>query len=242
MDTLGVVNTPSKPLRILIVEDDPVFAGLHRDAAEAIGATATLCTTLAEATQAARAQAHDIVVLDRVLEGGESRDGLSLIHALDEMELTPAFLVVSALSGARHRIEGLNRGADDYLAKPFEVEELQARLLALARRIGARGASATILTAGRLELRRLTRSVHWQGKAIPVSEQGFDILIVLAERNGGVASRDALWREVWRDFPNLPPQPNVIEAAIRRLRVALVEVMGRDPIATVRRQGYRLDA
>lgn len=230
------------PLRILIVEDDPVFAALHREAVSAIGAVATVCASVIEAIRACRLEAHDIVVLDRVLEEGASRDGLALIEALDVMELTPAILVVSALGGARHRIEGLNRGADDYLSKPFEVEELQARLLALARRTGARAASATVLMVGYLELRRLTRSVHFRGKPIAVSEQGFDILLVLGERCGGVVSRETLWREVWRDFPNLPPQPNVIEAAIRRLRVALVEVIGEDPIATVRGRGYRLDA
>ena len=233
---------PAQGLRILIVEDDPVFAALHCEACEAIGAVATICASVADATKATLEHPHDIVVLDRVLEGGDSCDGLALIDALDAMEVTPAILVVSSLSGARHRIEGLNRGADDYLSKPFEVEELQARLLALARRTGARATSATVLTFGYLELRRLTRSVHWRGKAVAVSEQGFDILLVLCERGGSAVSRETLWREVWRDFPNLPPQPNVIEAAIRRLRVALVEVIGSDPIATVRGQGYRFDA
>lgn len=245
MKHLAVVTRsafPAQTLRILIVEDDPVFADLHREAVDAIGGVATICTNVASAARAARENAHDIVVLDRVLEGEETSDGLALIDALDEMEVTPAILVVSALAAPHHRIQGLNRGADDYLSKPFEVEELQARLLALARRTGARAASATILTVGYLELRRLTRSVHWRGKPIAVSEQGFEILLVLCERGGGVVARDALWREVWRDFSNLPPQPNVIEAAIRRLRVALVEVIGRDPIATVRGQGYRLDA
>lgn len=234
-------SSPTQALRILVVEDDPIFACLFRQTVEAIGAVPAVCASVAEATLAARQHAFDIVVLDRVLEDDDNRDGLDLIRALDEMEMTPAILVVSALSSARHRIEGLNRGADDYLSKPFEAEELQARLLALARRTGARAASATILTVGYLELRRLTRSVHWRGKAISVSEQGFDILLVLCERGGGVVTREVLWREVWRDFPNLPPQPNVIEAAIRRLRVALVQIIGRDPISTVRGQGYRLD-
>jgi two-component system OmpR family response regulator len=223
------------------VEDDPVFTALHREAVDAIGGVATVCASVGDAVAAARAHAHDIVVLDRVLEGDDACDGLALIEALDHMERTPAILVVSALGGARHRIEGLNRGADDYLPKPFEVEELQARLQALARRSGVRSESATILTVGSLELRRLSRSAHWRGQSIALSEQGFEILLVLAERHGGGATRDTLWREVWRDFPNLPPQPNVIEAAIRRLRVALVQVIGHVPIVTVRGHGYRLD-
>jgi two-component system, OmpR family, response regulator len=228
-----------RPLRVLIVEDDPVFAQAIVDTVLSIGGIASCATTLAEAVRAATLNAFDIITLDRIL-GGASADGLSMIECLHTMEIMPAILVISSLSGARHSVEGLTMGADDYLSKPFEPAELAARLLALARRIGTGGRSATITQVGKLEIRKLTRTVHWHGLPIDLSDQSFNILVLLADDAGHCIDRSLLWRHVWRDFPNLPPQDNVIEAAIKRLRQAMKAVLGFNPIITERGQGYRL--
>jgi len=180
----------------------------------------------------------DFSDIDRVIET-DGTDGLDLLTRLRDMGVVAPALILSSLGQTHQRVEGLEAGADDYLAKPFEAIELRARLKALARRAGF-AANPEVIVLGGLEVRVKARTAHWHGAHIPLSPQEFNILKLLAENAGQPVSRDTLWAQVWTDFPNLPPQINVIDVAVARLRRSVRAVVGDDLIETQRLKGYVL--
>lgn len=234
------VEIPAKPLWVLILEDDLAFAAAMESAVQSLGWKSVRCARIVDAISIVSARSFDLILLDRMLDEDGS-DGLQLMAELNRLEITPGVMVVSALDSPGQRVEGLRYGADDYLCKPFDTDELAARLVALARRTGRRAPYATVRVVGDLEIRLAARTVRWRGRHVPVSGKPFAMLALLAETPGLFVPRTLLWKEVWPDFPNLPPQDNVIEATMKRLRQSLAEVMGSAPITTVRGRGYRLD-
>ena len=226
-------------MRILIIEDEDVWGERAREAVDGLrGATLTRAATGEEGRRLALSEPFDLLILDRVIET-DGTEGLAILSELRERGVSAPALVLSSLGETRQRVEGLESGADDYLAKPFDAAELRARLKSLARRAGA-VASPEVYVRGGLEVRVKARTAHYNGRHIPLSPQEFDILAVLAELDGDPADRDLLWKRVWTDFPNLPPQVNVIDVAMARLRRALTRVTGDDLIETVRLKGWRL--
>jgi two-component system OmpR family response regulator len=226
-------------MRILIIEDETVWAEKAREAVAGLdGAELTHASTGAQGQALALAEPFDLIILDRVIDSDGS-DGLKILAALRERGVSAPALILSSLGETRQRVEGLESGADDYLAKPFDAAELRARLKSLARRAVA-SAAPEVHVRGDLEVRVKARTAHYQGRHIPLSPQEFDILAVLAELDGDPADRDLLWKRVWTDFPNLPPQINVIDVAMARLRRAMSRVTGVDLIETVRLKGWRL--
>jgi two-component system OmpR family response regulator len=226
-------------MRILIIEDETVWAEKAREAVAGLdGAELTHASTGAQGQALALAEPFDLIILDRVIDSDGS-DGLKILAALRERGVSAPALILSSLGETRQRVEGLESGADDYLAKPFDASELRARLKSLARRAVA-SAAPEVHVRGDLEVRVKARTAHYQGRHIPLSPQEFDILAVLAELDGDPADRDLLWKRVWTDFPNLPPQINVIDVAMARLRRAMSRVTGVDLIETVRLKGWRL--
>lgn len=226
-------------MRILLIEDEAIWAERAREAVTGLdGAELTHADTGARGTALALSEAFDLLILDRVIDSDGS-DGLQILSHLRDRGVTAPALILSSLGETRQRVEGLESGADDYLAKPFDAAELRARLKSLARRAGA-AASPEVYVRGALEVRVKARTAHFKGQHIPLSPQEFDILAVLAELAGDPADRDLLWKRVWTDFPNLPPQVNVIDVAMARLRRAVSRVTGGDLIETVRLKGWRL--
>ena len=228
-------------MQILMVEDEDFWAD---KAAEAVAAepgwSLTRVAAGSDAIARAAASAIDVLVVDRVIET-DGTDGLVLLARLRELGVVAPALVLSSLSQAHQRVEGLEAGADDYLTKPFDAAELRARLKALARRAGF-AANPEVILLGGLEVRVKARTAHWQGVHIPLSPQEFNILKLLAENAGQPVSRDMLWAQVWTDFPNLPPQINVIDVAVARLRRSIRDVVGDELIQTRRLKGYILPA
>lgn len=228
-------------MQILMVEDEDVWADKAREAVSGQeGWTLERVSTGGEALVRAAASAVDVLVVDRVIET-DGTDGLVLLSRLREMGVTAPALVLSSLGQAHQRVEGLEAGADDYLSKPFDAAELRARLKALARRAGF-VANPEVIVLGGLEVRVKARTAHWNGTHIPLSPQEFNILKLLADNAGQPVSRDRLWSDVWTDFPNLPPQINVIDVAVARLRRSIRSVVGEDLIETRRLKGYVLPA
>ncbi|MCC5982275.1 MAG: response regulator transcription factor [Oceanicaulis sp.] len=224
-------------MRILMIEDEDQWAACaHEAISTETGWTLVRAGSGAEGTALAGASAFDVLVIDRVIETDGS-DGLQVLARLRSMGVTAPALVLSSLGQAHQRVEGLEAGADDYLAKPFDAAELRARLKSLARRAGY-VANPEVIVLGRLEVRVKARTAHWNGQHIALSPQEFNILKLLAERAGTPVSRDTLWAEVWTDFPNLPPQINVIDVAVARLRRSIRAVVGDDLIETRRLKGY----
>lgn len=227
-------------MHIVLIEDEDSWADCAREAvASEEGWTLTRASSGREGIAVCGSSPVDVLVIDRVIET-DGTDGLQLLGRLREMGVTAPALVLSSLGQTHQRVEGLEAGADDYLSKPFDAAELRARLRSLARRAGY-AANPEVIILGTLEVRVKARTAHWRGQHIPLSPQEFNILKLLAERAGTPVSRDALWAEVWTDFPNLPPQINVIDVAVARLRRSIRAVVGEDLIETRRLKGYVLE-
>lgn len=224
------------PLRILLLEDDP-------DSAERVmnafsdGAVIDHFLVGEEALTAAAARQYDVLVLDRMVEG---MDGLTVLGHLRRMDVQTPVLMLSNLGQTRARVEGLDGGADDYLAKPFEVEELSARVRSLARR-ARETAHPDVILIGSLEVRVKARTVHWNASHVDLSPKEFDILTFLARNSGDIVSRQMIWNSVWPEY-RIPPQINVIDVNLSRLRAKLDAAAGKPLIETVRTQGFVLRA
>lgn len=228
-------------MRILIIEDEDIWAERARVAvAELPDAELVHARTGADGRARALSEPFDLLILDRVIDS-DGADGLKLLADLRERGVTAPALILSSLGETRQRVEGLESGADDYLAKPFDAAELRARLKSLIRRASASSAPQ-VYVRGALEVRVKARTAHYKGRHIPLSPQEFDILAVLAELDGDPADRDLLWKRVWTDFPNLPSQVNVVDVAMARLRRAMTRVTGVELVETVRLRGWRLRA
>lgn len=238
MEHNQISGTQYKNLKVLIVEDDPPIADQVMQEVASLGWESTTVETV----QAARAQfaniAFDLVVLDRML--GDSEDGLALISWFNDLESTvPGILVASRLGTVQDHILALDLGADDYINKPYDLEELNARLRALARRMRGKRAPESVDVWENLEIRTMNRTALWNGQLIPLRPQSFDILKVLVSLEGEYVSREVLWRSVWRSYKNLPPQDTVINTALSRLRGNLSNLTG-VPLIINNRLGYRL--
>jgi two-component system OmpR family response regulator len=186
-----------------------------------------------EALKAAAGQHYDVLILDRMVEG---MDGLATLQRLRAMDVRTPALFLSNLGQARSRVEGLDAGADDYISKPFEAEELMARINALVRR-ARQEAHPDVLVIGKLEVRIKARTVHWEGEFVDLSPKEFEILRFLAENHDQIISRQMIWQEVWPEY-RIPPQINVIDVNLSRLRTKLEASTGVNLIETVRKQGF----
>ena len=228
----GVDAAPGDP--ILVVEDEHDLAEEIRLELQASGHSARLSETVDDALQAARAGVA-VLVIDRMLHG---EDGLSIIETLRrEGNATPA-LVISALSSVDERINGLKAGGDDYLAKPFDIRELTARVEALLRR--GRDARVTRLQVGALEMDLVERSVRCEGKIVDLLPREFTLLEYFMRRPGQIVTRAMLLEDVW-NFKFMP-QTNVVDVQIGNLRRKLDPAGARRFIVNIRAVGFKLNA
>jgi two-component system, OmpR family, response regulator len=176
-----------------------------------------------------------VIVLDLVLPG---RDGVETCRELRDLEVRAPILMLSALDEVEQRVAALDDGADDYLAKPFDFDELLARLRALARRGPAR--HAPILRVGDLELDPAARRVRRGGIEVALSTKELQLLEVFMRHPGEVLSRYRLLEGAW-DF-GYENRSNVIDVYVRYLRERIDRPFGRSTLETVRGAGYRLNA
>lgn len=233
-------------MNIVIVEDDARIAGFLERGLRAEGHRVQVARTgpdgLALAHEAARAARDDstptVVLLDVMLPG---MNGLEVCQTLRAAQVQLPILMLSALGTVEDRVSGLRLGADDYLTKPFEFEELLARLEALARRgrEQVQPASARLVVAD-LELDRDTMRVTRAGKALSLTARELALLELLMSSPGRLFSRERILANVWGT--NEDPLTNVVDVYIRRLRSKIDD--GFDPplIHTMRGMGYRLEA
>jgi two-component system, OmpR family, response regulator len=181
----------------------------------------------------ARAGNHDVIVLDIMLPG---RDGLSILKGLRKAGSATPVILLTARNELDDRIEGLNLGADDYLAKPFFVEELVARIHALLRRVS--GERQNMLAVGGLRLDRIRREVAWHGQLVDLTGREFNLIEYLMRSPGRVLTRTQILEHVWGyDFD---PSTNVVDVCIQRIRRKIGSGEdGTSPIESVRGVGYR---
>ena len=218
--------------RILIVEDDPEIAATVRAVIEEVGCVADHCDTLEAGIAAATSNPYRVIVLDRMLPGGDGVEAMARIRAGGS---TALILILSALGRAANRVEGLEKGADDYLPKPFEADELRARLRALLRRGTMQVLDNDLLVFGDLEIRLKARTVHVRRTHVPVSPKEFELIIYFAQNAGQVVTRMQLLENVWN--LHFDPGTNVVDVHVGRLRRKLEEA-GSAAIQTARGEGY----
>ena len=218
--------------RILIVEDDVETAAVVRAVIEGMGCAADHCDTLETGIAAALCTPYKVIVLDRMLPGG---DGVEAIARLRAGGSNALILVLSALGRAANRVEGLEKGADDYLPKPFEADELRARLRALLRRGTMQVLDNDLLAFGDLEIRMKARTVHVRRAHVAVSPKEFELITYFARNAGQIVTRMQLLESVWN--LHFDPGTNVVDVHVGRLRRKLEEA-GSAAIQTARGEGY----
>jgi two-component system OmpR family response regulator len=224
-------------MRILLIEDDAATAAYIAKGLREEGHVVDHAANGRDGLFLAMGEPFDIIVTDRMLPGP---DGLSIIRALRMAQITTPILVLTALGEVEKRVEGLEAGADDYLAKPFAFAELRARIRALARRPAGPPAEQSVLTLGELRMDLLTRVATRGARKLDLMPTEWRLLEYLLRHAGQVVTRTMLLEKVW-DF-SFDPTTNVVDVHVSRLRRKL-DLPGEAPmIRTVRGAGYALQA
>jgi two-component system, OmpR family, KDP operon response regulator KdpE len=225
--------------RVLLVEDDPNIVDLIRSNLSVRGFDTMVSTDGVRALHLLESGQPDVVLLDLMLPGV---DGMELCRAMREQS-SVGIIVVSARRGERDKISALNVGADDYMTKPFSIEELLARITATLRRsrpVSTTEPSATVIVVGDIEIDLAGRRVTRKGTDVHLTTTEFAVLRELAVDRGKLLSHADLLRRVWG--VGYQTETEYVRVYIRRLRAKL-EVEGASPlIITQPRAGYRLSA
>ncbi len=220
-------------MRVLVVEDEVKVAALVKAGLEEHGFAVDVCHDGDTATLRASTATFDAVVMDVMLPG---RDGLSVLRRLRESHNTVPVILLTARGDLQERIEGLNLGADDYLAKPFSMLELVARLGAVLRR--RTGTGLTVQSCADLAVNLATREVKRGGTKIELTPREFALLECLLRSPGKVVTRVEISQVVWGY--QFDPGTNFVDVAIQRLRRKIDDPYPRKLIQTVRGVGYSL--
>ena len=180
-------------------------------------------------------QPYDVILLDVMLPG---RDGLSILRLLREKQMRVPVILITARGSLNERIEGLNLGADDYLPKPFYIDELIARMHAVMRRAG--GDSASVLRAGDVSVNLLTREVKRGSQMVELSAREYALLTCLMRSPGRVFTRTQLQERVWNYHHD--PGTNLVDVYVQRVRRKISDDPEHPLIETLRGVGYRIRA
>jgi two-component system OmpR family response regulator len=216
-------------MKILVVEDDAKVGPFLVRVLTEEGYVVDACRDGEAAVGQAGSGIYDLLLLDWMLPGA---DGVTVCRTLRERGVTTPVLMLTARGEVAERVIGLEAGADDYLVKPFELDELLARVRALLRR--ANGHSR--LVVGPIEIDRIARRVSVAGNRVELTTREYALLVYLAESAGDVVPRTTLLAEVWGT--SFDPGSNLVEVQVSRLRDKLGEHAA--IIDTVRGLGYRL--
>jgi two-component system, OmpR family, response regulator len=222
-------------MRILVVEDEKKIASFISKGLAETGFNPLVCHRGDDALHLATTERFDAIVLDIMLPG---RDGLSVLRQLREQHNTVPVVMLTARDGLSERIEGLNLGADDYLAKPFSIDELIARLRAVRRRLSGEGLN--LQRYEDLTLNLITHEVGRAGRKVDLTAREYALLEYLLRSPGRVLTRTQLCEQVW-DY-HFDPGTNVVDVCIQRLRRKLDDGHPVKLIQTVRGVGYTLKA
>ena len=219
---------------ILLVEDDSQVVERVRGGLQ--GFTVLSVETTEEADRVIDAHDIEAVVLDRLIN---QCDALQTVSAWRQAGVKTPVLILSSLAGVADRIAGLNAGADDYLTKPFHIEELEAKLSALVRARNRHADSETdILICGSIRLDRRRHKAERAGRPLMLQPREYRLLDVLAANCGRVVPRSVLLEKVWN--LSFDPRTKIIETHVSRLRDKLDLAAPGEAIETVRGVGYRL--
>jgi DNA-binding response OmpR family regulator len=223
-------------MNLLVVEDDPRVADFLARGLRAEGYLITVARTGPEGLELGRSQPFDLILLDLMLPG---RSGLEVCQELRARRVLTPILMLTALDTTEDKIKGLRLGADDYLTKPFDVDELLARIEALIRRNRGFTADSRQLVVGDLVFDRETLTVRRGAHPIELTAKELALLELLMSAPGKVFSRERILNRVWGYAED--PLTNVVDVYIRRLRGKIDDGHTLPLIKTLRGIGYKLD-
>ena len=214
-------------MRVLLVEDDAMMGQAVKVAISQAGYAVDLIYSAEDAEAALDTTPYDLVVLDISLPG---KSGLEMVSGLRKRRKDVPVLALTARDTTKQKVEGLNAGVDDYLVKPFELEELLARMQALFRR--SQGRQTPLIKNGTITLNTTARTVQKNGKAVDVSAREFAILAILMENLGKVMNKQEIEDKMYGW--DIEIESNAVEVHISHLRKKL----GNTLIRTIRGMGY----
>lgn len=222
-------------MRVLVIEDDPTIAGFVRQGLEELGYVVEVAGDGRKGEARAASDEYDVIILDIMLPG---QSGVDVCKHLRQGGVATPILMLTALSSTGNKVEGLQAGADDYLAKPFDFEELAARVQALLRR--GQATEASVLRFEDLEVDLLKRQVTRAGDKIHLTAKEFALLEYFLRRPNRVLTRTNIGQQVW-DM-NFEYSGNVIEVYVSTLRRKIDKGYDKPLIHTVIGAGYMLSA
>ncbi len=221
-------------MRLLVVEDDKKIASFLEKGLRESGFSVDVCHDGIDGLSLALTEPYEAAVIDVMLPG---LDGLDLIERIRTRGVTIPVLILSARQSVDDRIEGLQRGGDDYMVKPFSFNELLARIQALLRR-GRKVLHSGIISVGELQLDPLKREVRRQGEKIELPTKEYALLDLMMRNPGRVLSKTSILEQIYEY--NFDPQTNVIDVLVCRLRNRIDKEYDNKLIHTVRGMGYVL--
>ena len=221
-------------MKVLLVEDDPEMADALRSALARHDIVLDIAPDLAVAREAIAMSVYDFLLIDRQLPDG---DGTTLLAELRKLNVTTRSIIVSALGSSKDRITGLNDGADDYLPKPVEVDELVARLTAVRRRTSVMP-TEKLTQIGNLTYDPVSRDVQVNGEKLPLARRELLILEALLRNRGRTVLRSTLEEKVYSFDDEI--QSNSLEANLSRLRRKLADADCDLVVKNIRGIGYFL--
>lgn len=222
-------------MNILLADDEVPLLNFLSRGFKAEGYTCTSLHELHEVLPSIKKNAPQIVILDRLFGAADS---LSILESIKTLPNPPMVLMLTALDEVPERVKGLEMGADDYLCKPFDFDELLARVLALKRRMNAPQQTVPpTIRVGNLELALQERIALLNGEELALTKIEFELLLYFTENQNKVLSRERILSRVWQTYSD--PNTNIIDVYVSRLRKKLEK----DPllvIQTLRGNGYRI--
>ena len=224
-------------MRILLIEDEPKIASFVCQGLRAAGMTVDPIENGLAGLNAVLQAQHDLLVLDIMLP---QLDGFELLRKARSAGITLPVIVLSAKTDLADRLQGFDLGADDYLAKPFFIEELIARIRSLLVRNASQ--NEDVFSVAGITLNRLTRKADWEEQSAVLSQREFMLLDYLMRSPGYIFSRKQILQHVW-NF-NFDPQTNVVDVCVQRIKKKLVSTdnsMSVFPIESIRGVGYRIN-
>jgi DNA-binding response OmpR family regulator len=217
-------------MRVLLIEDEPALGAAVEEHIRACGHAVDRVLRLDDAEAALRAVDYGLVLLDLNLPDGS---GLTLLKAMRRQGDTRPVIILTARDQVRDRIDGLNAGADDYLVKPFDLDELAARVAAVARRTGS--GTSPLIRLRDMEIDTAARNLKIDHKRVDLTAREWAILDALLRRPGAIVSKERLDEALYSFDQEV--ESNTIEVHVSRLRKKL----GKEAITTIRGVGYRLE-
>lgn len=220
-------------MRILIIEDDKELSYEIKEGLEKKGFAVDVANLGMDGEEKAFVTDYEAVLLDLNLP---DKDGLEILRFFRAEDRNVPVLIISARDALQDITCGLDSGADDYIVKPFDFEELASRIHAVVRRLYGR--TSALIRIGELEVNPLQRLALYGGQPIPLSAKEFDILCYMVQRGTGIISSEEIAEHIYDEFYN--PFSSVLRVHIANLRRKLKEASGRDLLVTWKGKGYQI--